>query len=394
MSEGGRRHPLPAGPACPRAAAWTSLALLLAAACSKPIPVGVVASRSGAAASYGERVVKGIDLALEGLSRSGGPGARFRLVYRDDATNPDVGEQVARELIDRDGVRLIVGAVSSPVTLRIAPVAEASRVLLLSPTASDPAITRAGDWVFRNYPSDVLEGASMADFARDAGLDRVAVIAVDHEFGAGLASVFAERFERDGRHVVRSLRFREGDQPAFSGLASELATLRLDGIYLVAYGGDVSAMLRALRAAGIAAPVLATSSVTDDTIRGSGRAAERLVFPRPAFDPASDEKATRAFVEAYRRKYHEEPDSFAAHGYDALRLLAAAIERGGSADPEDVRRGLHAIENWSGASGPVAFDENGDVVQYPRLFIVERGRSGPYDRFVERGGTLAPAERE
>ncbi len=367
--------------------------LALLAACAKPIPVGVIASRSGAAASYGERVARGVDLALEELRRGDGPGARFRLVFRDDATNPEVGAQAARELIEREGVRMIVGAVSSPVTLRIAPIAEASRTLLLSPTASAPALAAAGEWVFRNYPSDMLEGASLADFALDAGLRRVAVVAVDHDFATGRAEAFSERFRSAGREVVGTEVFDERDTASFAGVAARLAGLELDGIYLVGFAADTSAMLRAIRAAGIRALVLATSSVTEEAVRAAGAAADRLVFPKSAFDPGSSEPATRAFVEAFRARYGEEPDTFAAHGYDALKLLAAAAERAGSAEPEDVRRALRTIENWRGACGPVAFDENGDVVEYPRLFIVEKGAAVPYDRFVERGGILAPGGR-
>lgn len=377
-----------------RAAAVLSALFALLAACSKPIPVGVIASRTGAAASYGDRVVKGVDIALAELERGEGPGARFRLVYRDDATHPDVGAQAARELIEKEGVRMIVGAVSSPVTLRIAPIAEASRTLLLSPTASAPAVTGAGEWVFRNYPSDVLEGASLADFALDAGLRRVAVVAVGHDFGAVRAAAFRERFSGAGRQVVRTEVFDERDAASFEGVASRLAGLGLDGVYLVGFGADTAAMLRAIRSAGIRALVLATSSVTAETIRAAGAAADLLVFPKSAFDPGSPEPATRAFVEAYRARYGEEPDTFAAHGYDALKLLAAAVERAGSAEPEKVRSALRTIEDWRGACGPVAFDENGDVVEYPRLFIVEGGAAVPYDRFVERGGTLAPGGRD
>lgn len=368
--------------------------LVLAVACAKPIPVGVILSETGAAAPYGEKVRRGVELALAQLHAAGGPGARIRLLYRDDATNPDVGAQVARELIDKEGARILIGAVSSPVTLKIAPICEARRTVLLSPTSSAPAITRAGDFIFRNYPSDMLEGASMADFARDAGLRRFVVLAVDDEFGAGLSRVFTARFEGGNRRVVRHATFTDGDAVAFRRLAAELRVLRPDGVYVVAYGDDTAALFREIRAAGVASVVLGTSSVTESAVRLAGPAADDLVFPEPAFDPASNEPATRTFVAAYRARFQAEPDAFAAHGYDALRLVATALERAGSAGPEAVRRSLASIDDFPGATGPIAFDENGDVVQYPRLFIVKRGEPEPYDRFVERGGTLTGASRD
>ncbi len=362
--------------------------LLAVPACSRPIVVGAIVSDTGAAAPYGEKVRRGLELAFDEVRAEGGVGARIRLLYRDDATNPEIGAQVARELIEKDGVRLLIGAVSSPVTLRIAPICQHRRTVLLSPTASSPEITKAGEWVYRNFPSDTLEGTSLADFARDLGLRRVAVLGVQNEYGAGLSKVFVEHFKGDARQVIVDLAFREGDADGFPALAAQVKALSPDGVYLAGYADDTAGLLRALRATGFASVVLGTSSVTAEVLRRAGPAAEGLVFPEVSFDPQSPRRATRGFVAAYRARYHEDPDSFAAHAYDALKVMVLAIERARSSDPDAVRKGLDSIDDYYGASGQVAFDENGDVVQYPRMFIVHHGQAEPYDRFIEGGGSL------
>ena len=371
----------------PRAALLLA-ALLALAGCARPVLVGAIVSDTGAAAPYGEKVRRGLDLALDEVRAAGGVGARVRLLFRDDATNPEIGAQVARELIEKEGVRLLIGAVSSPVTLRIAPICQSGRTVLLSPTSSSPEITGAGEWVYRNYPSDTLEGTSLADFARDLGFRRVAILGVQNEYGAGLSKVFAEHFSGDSHEVIGTLTYREGDADTFPILAARVSGLSPDGVYLAGYADDTAGILRALREAGFASVVLGTSSVTAEVVRKAGPAAEGLVFPEVSFDAQSPRRATRNFVAAYRAKYREDPDSFAAHAYDALKVLVLAIERGGSPDPDSVRKGLNSIDDYSGASGQVAFDENGDVVQYPRMFIVHHGRAEPYDQFVEGGGSL------
>ncbi len=369
-----------------------ALAVLAVTSCSRPVPVGVVLSQSGAAAYYGEKVRKGLDLALAEERAKQGFGRRVRLVYEDDATNPEVGEQVARELIEKEGVRVIIGAVSSAVTLRIAPLCEKSRTVLLSPTCSAPAISQAGEYIFRNYPSDVLEGTGMADFARDLGLRDVVVLAVDDEFGRGLERVFRDRFAAGSGRAVRSYFFGEGRTETFKRIVAEIEPRRPDGIYVVGYVPDVAAAITAVRSTGIDSVILGASSVTADVVRLAGSAAENLVFPGASFDPESVEPPVRAFVQGYRARYGEDPDSFAAHAYDALKLVVLAMDRAGSADPDAVRKALLNIDDFGGASGPTAFDGNGDVVQYPRLFVVRHGRAVPYDRFVEQGGSLlAPA---
>ena len=106
------------------------------------------------------------------------------------------------DLIENEGVDIIIGAVSSPVTLEIAPLCEEQEVLLLSPSSSAPRISEAGEYIFRNYPSDILEGTAMADFAQGSWVRRVVIIALDNEFGSGLSEVFTRRFESKSR--VRS----------------------------------------------------------------------------------------------------------------------------------------------------------------------------------------------
>jgi len=379
---------LPASFSSARSFACSIVALALVG-CEGPVRIGVVLSETGAAAHYGGRVRKGLDLALEEINGSGGfRGRRLALLYRDDATNPDIGYQVAEELIREEGVRIIVGAIASNVTLRIAPLCERERVLLLSPTASSPKLSEAGEYVFRTCASDTLEGVSMADFARDVGLRRVLVLAVGNEFGRGLGEVFARRFAAASRKVVARLEFEEGKPASLDLVARRAVELEPDGIFLVAYSWDAAEIARRIRGAGSRALLLASSAATADIARRAGEAAEGAVLPLPAFDPEADEPAVRRFIEAYRLRYHEEPDAYAAHGYDALRVLVEGMKRARSARPEELRRGLQALDDYEGPCGRIVFDENGDAIQYPRLAIVRGGQPVPYARFVSEGGRL------
>ncbi len=358
-------------------------------ACDGPLRIGAVVSQTGAAADYGARVRSGLDLALEEINAAGGfRGRRLVLVYRDDATNPDVGLQAAEELIRQEGVRIIVGAIASNVTLRIAPLCERERVLLVSPTATSPRIRDAGDYVFRTCASDTLEGVSMADFARDVGLRRVVVLAMGNEFARGLADVFATRFSGGSRKVLGRFEFEEGRPASLEAAVARGLELAPEGIFLVAYSWDAAELARRIRESGSRALLLASSAATADVARRAGPAAEGLVLPQPAFDLEADEPAVRRFVEIYRARYNAEPDAYAAHGYDALRVLVEGMKRAGSARPDELRRGLSSLDDYRGPCGRIVFDDNGDALQYPRLCIVRGGRPIPYARFVSEGGTL------
>ncbi len=366
-----------------------ALALALLAGCGNPARVGAIVSRSGAASSSGEQVARGFELAASELNATGGVGGRtLELLYRDDSTNPEIGLAAVRRLVEHDHVTTVLGAVTSTVTLRLAPYCERNRVVLISPSASASQLTGAGEYIFRTVPSDVLEGASMADFARDLGLDRVAVLAVENDYGESLADVFAERLSASGGSVVATLTFPEGNEAALADAVAALTGLAPRGLYIAAYAGDLATALRLLGGTGIRPIVLGTSAAASDLIRTAGSAAENLVFPRSSFDPAADSADVSAFAAAFRARYAVEPDVYSAHAYDTVRLLAAAVESSGSWDANKIREAFLRIDNYEGVTGRLAFDRNGDVVQYPRLYIVRGGKFEPYDRFVESGGSL------
>jgi branched-chain amino acid transport system substrate-binding protein len=362
---------------------------LLASGCSREVRVGAVVSRTGAAASYGQKVERGLELAAERANSSAGLfGRRARLIFRDDGTRPEEGARAALELIEHERVSVVIGAVSSAVSFAVAKVCEERRTVMLSPTASAPGLAEAGEFVFRIFPSDTLEGRSMADFARDLGLRRLAVFAVANEWGRGLAEVFSEQLARSPDGATSRFDFPEGDLGAMDTAIAAAKAFGADGLFVVAYASDTAEIVKRARAAGIAAVILGTSTVTSEVARLAGDAAENLVFPLPGFDTDSTEPSVADFVEAYRARFGEPPDTWSAHGYDALNVVLSAIERAGSTDADEVRRALLATDDYRGAAGRTAFDAKGEVVRYSRLWVMRAGESVPYERFVETGGTL------
>ncbi|HXV76068.1 MAG TPA: ABC transporter substrate-binding protein, partial [Candidatus Polarisedimenticolaceae bacterium] len=364
---------------------------LAATACSSDVKIGAVISESGAVEAYGKRVRKGMELAAEEINAGGGlaSGGQLLLVFRDDATNPERGKQVTQELIDQEGIDLIVGAVSSRVTLAIAPICEKERVLLISPSSSSPDISQAGEYIYRNYPSDIREGTSMAKFAKDLALEQVAIVAMDDEFGRGLREVFTQQYEGRSRQVIGSFEF-DGGAAEFDAIVTQVTALAPDGIYLVGYENEVSQLLTELRAAEVAAVIMTSSAVTPNLVQLAGAATDNVVFPQTTFDLDSDAPSVAAFVTAYRQKYDEDPDPYAAHGYDAVKVLAEAINSVEGSHPDDVRIGLNGIQDYDGAAGKTTFDKNGDVVRHPRIMIFRNGAAMPYDEFVEEGGSILP----
>ena len=376
---------------------FTRLSLILVAAlslvvvgCSSEIKLGAVISESGSVATYGEFVKKGMELALEESNADGGTlGKQVSIVFRDDATNASVGQKVTRELIEVEKVNAIIGAVSSPVTLAIAPICEEAKMVLLSPSASANSITDAGLWIWRNYPSDQIEGTAMAKFAKEEiGAERVVIFAHDNDWGNGLADVFTERYEGRFRSVEKRFVFDESMMDQVDSWVAETMTLKPDAVYVIGYDQELKALLASFQSADLQAAIMSTSSVTPSIGRQAGAAAENMVYPQAVLDLDSDEPAIAAFISSYRAKYNEDPDIYAAHGYDAVKIILAAMESAQATHPRSVNSAMMGIENFQGAAGTTSFNSDGDVVRYPRIFIVRDGEPMPYDELKDQGGSL------
>ena len=372
-----------------RVAALVTALALAAVGCSSETKIGAVISLTGAVGPYGQQVTRGLDLALEEINAAGGVnGAPLQLIYRDDETNPAKGREVTLDLINNEGIDLIIGAISSTVTVEIAPICEKERVLLLSPTSSTPEISEAGQYIFRNYPSDILEGTAMADFARELGVRRAVIVAIDSEFGAGLTQVFSRRFQSKSRRVLETFRIPVDQVDNFDELISDIKQLNPEAIYLVAYLDAMGSLLKQFREAGIESLMMGSGAVTGQLAQLAGDAADNLVYAQPSFNPDSEEPPVAAFVEAFRAKYSREPDIYAAHGYDSLKLIVQSIINVGQTFPDEVKRGLLGLKDYHGAAGRTQFDERGDVVRYPTIFVIQDGQAVDYEKFEQAGGEL------
>jgi len=356
----------------------------LLAGCGEPEPIkiGVLVPDTGPASSYGKSIRQGIELAVEEINAERPAGPKIVTVYKDTGTNVETAKIAFHELVETENVWAIIGPVSSSVARGLAPLAAQAQVVLLSPAASSPALTsEGGEYFFRNYPSDVVEGYTMAEFCRKLALASVAVVAADDLFGQGIATIFEEKYAAPTRKIVLREYFSSPlDEKRAMEIARKVAASKAEAVYIAAYQPDVAALLLAFDKLGTKIPRLATSAVTAEIVNLAGKAAEHLVFPQTAFDPHADNPRVRAFVDAYKAKYGEEPDNFAAHAYDAAKVLVAAIERA------QIRKNLKG-ELWNiryeGVTGNIDFDLNGDVVQAPRLYAVFNGAVVPYSEFRE-----------
>ncbi|MFA6132840.1 MAG: penicillin-binding protein activator [Phycisphaerae bacterium] len=338
------------------------------------ITIGAILPLTGQGAAYGEAAKRGMDLAVQQVNSEGGiDGRTLRIVYEDSQGEPKSGVAAFQKLITVDRVPAVLGDLLSSVTLSIAPIANRREVVLLSPASSSPKLTDAGQYVFRNCPSDVYEGTVMADYAFNTlGYRRVAILRINNEYGVGIGGVFRRSFTDKGGTIVAEESYAE-DATDFRTQITKIAGQNPEAVYLLGYK-QMGYILRQAKELGFKTQFLSTVTFEDpEILKLGGAATEGVIYSASKFSPDSGDEVIRRFVNAYESLYQSKPNIFAGLSYDAVRILAIAMRDGGT-DSNGIRAALHRINKYPGVAGETTIDSHGDAVLTPVLKTVRDGK--------------------
>ena len=340
-----------------------------------PTKLGAVLPLSGSAAVYGQAIRKGIDLAAEQVNRDP-RGPKIEILVGDTASDPERAKKELTRVIGA-GALAAIGGVTSAEALALVEVADDQNRILLSPSASLPQLSGISTNFFRIFPSDFSEGTVMARYAYDNLSLRTGVILAKQEtYAKGIQQVFAEEYQRKGGKILEAIEF-PASGGAFEALTERAAMLKPDFVYLAGYAEEVSAMIRDLRGQQYPGLILTTSSIAAaTTIAKTGEAAEGAYFTQTSFDTegAKVPENVKTFVDAFRAKYREAPDLYAAHGYDAVLVLVEAMRQGGDS-ASAFWKGMRSVHEFPGVTGTLQFDDKGDVAKFPHVYIVTGGKA-------------------
>ena len=360
----------------PRAAALA--ALVTVGGCSAPLRVGVVVPETGAAAVYGASVKSGVRLAFDRAAAGAAAPGGLEVVYRDSGSDPARAASAAAAMFDGGAVAVIGGVTSAEARALIA-VAERAERVLLSPSASAPDLAHRTRFFFRVYPSDELEGVRAADFlALTRGTRAVLVLQEDNDYTRGLLPVFVRELTSRGGRITGSVRL---DESGWQAQVREVVARRSpDGVYVCGYGDAILGALRLLRNLGFRGTICTTSAFSAGSLLArAGSPAEGVFFPRARLDVTSYREPVQSFVRRYRAAYNLTPDIYAAHGYDAALAILAGIDGAGRLSGGALAQRLHSLAGVEGVMGPIAFDEEGNILRVLRNHWIHNGRVEEFD---------------
>ena len=366
-------------------------ACVIAAPAAAQIKIGSLSAVTGPIPELVADIVDAERAAVADINANGGVlGDPLWLVVADSQCDAKAAVDAANKLVNVEQVVAIAGAICSGGTIGAAEaVTVPAGVVSVSPSATSPAITGLDDkdLVFRTAPSDAYQGVALANLARSMGYGKIAVTYANDDYNAGLGKVFIEAFKAAGGTITAE-QVHEPNKPSYR---SELATLSGGGaeaLALFAYydGSGLTILRQSLEGDLFAKFIGADGMMADPVIAELG--AESLAGNIVATTPTSDEDtgSYKAYAKIFSAAGGNPSAPFAAQGFDAVMLLALAIEHSGGTDRAGILSSLRAIAsppgevvgpgdwanavtliaagkdiNYEGAAGSADFDENGDV---------------------------------
>ncbi|PKA41264.1 branched-chain amino acid ABC transporter substrate-binding protein [Rhizobium sullae] len=325
------------------------------------ITIGLIAPLTGPVAAYGDQVKNGAQTAVEEINKKGGIlGEKVVLKTADDAGEPKQGVSAANQLVG-EGIRFVVGPVTSGVAIPASDVLAENGILMVTPTATAPDLTKRGlTNVLRTCGRDDQQAEVAAKYVLKTFKDkRVAIVNDKGAYGKGLADAFKATLNAGGLTEVINDAITPGDKD-FSALTTRLKAENVDVIYFGGYHPEGGLLARQLADLSVKATIIGGDGLSNSEFWNIGtEAAAGTVFTNAS--DATKSGDSKAASDALAAK-NIPAEAFTLNAYAAVEVLKAGIEKAGSAeDSEAVAAALKTGEPIPTAIGKLTYGETGDL---------------------------------
>jgi branched-chain amino acid transport system substrate-binding protein len=345
-----------------------------------PIKIAVAGPVTGPLTQYGQMQTIGSRMAIDDINKAGGAaGRQLEFVAYDDACDPKQAVAVANKIVN-DGIHLVLGHLCSNATQPAAKVYDDENILMISPAATNPHLTRQGfRMVFRTIGTDNMQGPTAAEYiATRIKPKNVAVIHDKQQYGEGVATAAKKVLDGKKVNVVMFEGINAGDKD-FSSLVARLKKAEVDFVYYGGYHPELGMLMRQSAEKGLKTRFMGPESAGNAEITAiAGKASEGLLVTLPrSYD---QDPANQALVARFKAKGQDPSGPFVLTSYAAIQVLAGAVVKAGSDDPEQVAAAIRA-NSFATPMGSLSFDDNGDLKDFS--FVV-------YEWHADGSKTQAP----
>jgi branched-chain amino acid transport system substrate-binding protein len=351
------------------------------------VTVGAYLSLSGSDSTFGIDTREGIEMATDEVNKAGGiKGKNIRVLFEDDKSTVQEASNKVLQLIDRDKVIAILGEVASSRSKAGGLVANNKHIPMITPSSTNVEVTQGREYVFRACFTDDLQGKSAATFAIDKlHKKKLAILYVAQDsYSSGLAASFREVAQKMGAQIVADKGYQKGETN-FTTYLSEIKAADPDLVFVPNYYNDMVPIARQAKAVGLSGDMFLGGDGWDSEDLLKGAAAElEGAYLTNHYAPDVPWPNSQSFVANYRAKFHREPSSLAAQGYDAARLLYDAMTRATGLAPDLIKDAIAGTKGFQGATGTINIDPNRNA-QKPVVVVQIKGGKFTYNSTVAGG---------
>src|SRR5829696_7873966 len=356
------------------------------------VRVGVFMSLTGSTANFGISSTNGIKMAADEVNAAGGiNGKQVDVLVQDDRSDASEAATIVTKFVTQDQVHAILGEVASSRSIAAAPIAQNAKIPMLTPSSTNPEVTKKGDFIFRSCFIDPVQGAAIAQFAAKSLGAKSAAIMVDrkNDYSTGLEKVISETFTRMGGKIVATQSYQEGDQD-FNAQLTSLKGSNPQVIFVPGYYNDVGLIAKQARDKGITVPLIGGDGWDSVQLYQIGGTALNGSYFTNHYSPYDTDPKVQKFVNNYKSRYNTVPDALAATAYDAARIMFDAIKRSKSLNGPDIRDALAATKEFPGVTGTVTFNEHRDAVKPIVMIEIKDGGTYAVKELIKVEGAALP----
>ncbi len=337
------------------------------------IKIGAILPLSGEGTiDQGQASRDAIVLAVEKINKNGGILNRtLEVFFEDSQCDAKIGVTAIRKLLEINSVDFVIGDICDSVTASIIPIAENGKKILITPGSTSPDISHAGDYIFRFWFSENDLGGMVADEAYSLGYRRMAIIYIDNAWGEAQKNAVSLKFTGLGGEVVGAERI--GANADFRTVLLKLEDKKPDSYYIGVHPYGLASLMKQMRELNISKQVFSHGGLVGSTEvlgLGEGGILEGIMAPFVY-------NASQSFVHDFAARFGKEPGITADSSYDIVVSVAKIIENKGRIDSEAIKSGLYELKDYSGASGNITVDENGDTHRLLSMMVVRGGKLVP-----------------
>jgi branched-chain amino acid transport system substrate-binding protein len=352
----------------------------------EPLKIGFIQPLSGPIAAAGSYITNGAKIALDRVNAKGGvKGRRLELIIEDNKSDPAETRNAAEKLIVRDKVPVIIGAWGSSMTLAMMPLAAQHNVPIIVETSSSVKITDpktpGSKIVSRISPTSELEALGVEPMLPKLGMKKVGYIAVNTDWGRGAVVAFGDVLKRQGGKIELVEYVGQADTDFYSQL-TKFKAAGIDSVIITDDAPKTAKMLQQMKELGLNVKVLVTggSAWPDSIVQLAGaQAAEGAMFIS-FYNPydhslAGDAEASRAYVEEWKKRGLPWIGVVEGmRGFDAVNLVARALETAGDPTPQSMHDAIRRTE-LRALYGLIKFDKMGQ--SFPNI-LLSQVKNGKY----------------